>query len=96
MAGTNGVWTENLSFFNICSLGINALTSYLTEDALKDKECDLKYLDFLSEFAGTFGQLGTSLSQLRSREDFREFDFADLRQFIDADVYEIVQERVQN
>ena len=60
---------------------------------LKEQSCDeLKFFDFLIEFSATFAQLGTDIALLRTKEDFKDFDYSGLKQFKEAEVFTMLQD----
>ena len=72
---------------------MNAWINDEMADYLSQAECEeLYFVDFLMEFSGAFAQLGTDLSLLRTKEDFENFDFGSLKQFMDSDVFGMLNE----
>lgn len=65
----------------------NAIVANEIADKLSGMECeDLPLLNFLTEFAGDFCQLGTDFSLLRTPEDFQNFERKTLKEFFSGEL----------
>ena len=93
LCAVGSLFIPGVPFTKSIKKGANAAINGMAADWLSDQTCEeLKFFDFLLEFAGAFAQLGTDIALLRTKEDFENFDFGGLKRFMDADVFEMLSD----
>ena len=93
LCAIGALFIPGVPFTKSIKKGVNAAINGKASDWLSDQTCEeLKFFDFLLEFAGSFAQLGTDVALLRTKEDFQNFDFGGLKRFMDANMFEILSD----
>ena len=82
------MFIPGVPFTRAIKKGVNTAMDTVSAVWLADQTCqELKFFDFLQEFAGEFAQLGTDIALLRTKDDFQNFEADGLKTFMNSDVF---------